>query len=38
MPQFAPMYSLLIFLYVWFFFLFVFSVLWWVSKRSYSLK
>nr|YP_004072672.1 ATP synthase F0 subunit 8 [Meretrix lusoria]ADC36214.1 ATP synthase F0 subunit 8 [Meretrix lusoria] len=36
MAQFAPIYSLFLFFYVWFVFLFLFCSLWWISKRPYS--
>nr|YP_010121803.1 ATP synthase F0 subunit 8 [Callista chinensis]QRE83923.1 ATP synthase F0 subunit 8 [Callista chinensis]QWM94242.1 ATP synthase F0 subunit 8 [Callista chinensis] len=38
MPQFAPIFTLLLFVYVWMIFLYLFSVLWWISKSGYSLK
>nr|YP_009498477.1 ATP synthase F0 subunit 8 [Dosinia japonica]AWK60549.1 ATP synthase F0 subunit 8 [Dosinia japonica] len=36
MPQFAPMFSVLIFVYLWWVFIYIFCILWWASKRSYS--
>ncbi|YP_009827050.1 ATP synthase F0 subunit 8 (mitochondrion) [Mercenaria mercenaria] len=36
MPQFAPMFSVLLFSFLWLFFCFVLSILWWASKRSYN--
>nr|QOE56576.1 ATP synthase F0 subunit 8 [Antigona lamellaris] len=36
MPQFAPMFSVIIFLYLWAVFIFIMCSLWWASKRSYS--
>nr|AKE36679.1 ATP synthase subunit 8 [Meretrix lamarckii] len=38
MAQFAPIYSLLLFMYVWFLFTCLFCSLWWISKWPYSLK
>nr|YP_009491834.1 ATP synthase F0 subunit 8 [Dosinia troscheli]AWI68004.1 ATP synthase F0 subunit 8 [Dosinia troscheli] len=36
MPQFAPMFSVLVFIYLWCVFIYIFCVMWWASKRSYS--
>nr|UJH93084.1 ATP synthase F0 subunit 8 [Chamelea gallina] len=36
MPQFAPMFSIVVFIYLWLVFVFVSAILWWASKRSYS--
>nr|AKZ29891.1 ATP synthase F0 subunit 8 [Geloina coaxans] len=36
MPQMAPSFSFLIFVFVWFVFMSIFVLVWWVGKRKYS--